>query len=232
MRPGHGMPLLVAVSLAAMVVVGVLATRAWPGGPTDLIDRASQTVRSAGRAGVLMMVVVQIVVAASGVLPASLVGLVAGAIYGAWAGFALAAISTLAGAWVSFRLSRSLFRPRIERLIARKPRIANLDQTLARESWRLVCLMRVSPVMPFAATSYALGLSSVSSRDYLVGTLAALPALLGYVCIGALAQAGLDAGSSKTSVIHWTLLGFGILATVVLTLRVGKIVARAIAQPG
>ena len=35
--------------------------------------------------------------------------------------------------------------------------------------------------MPFVATSYLLGLSAISLRDYMLGILAALPALLGYV---------------------------------------------------
>jgi uncharacterized membrane protein YdjX (TVP38/TMEM64 family) len=58
---------------------------------------------------------------------------------------------------------------------------------LAQDGWRLVCVLRVSPVMPFAMTSYALGLTGISQRAYLLGTLAALPALLGYVTVGALA---------------------------------------------
>jgi len=38
--------------------------------------------------------------------------------------------------------------------------------------------------MPFVATSYLLGLSAISLRDYMLGILAALPALLGYVSLG------------------------------------------------
>jgi hypothetical protein len=42
--------------------------------------------------------------------------------------------------------------------------------------------------MPFVATSYLLGLSAISLRDYMLGTLAALPALLGYVSLGSACQ--------------------------------------------
>ena len=52
--------------------------------------------------------------------------------------------------------------------------------------------------MPFVATSYLLGLSAISLRDYMLGTLAALPALLGYVSLGpALAVAHIGALVAK-----------------------------------
>ena len=56
-------------------------------------------------------------------------------------------------------------------------------------------LLRASPLTPFVATSYLLGLSAISVRDYMLGTLAALPALLGYVSLGAFARAGLSASA-------------------------------------
>jgi uncharacterized membrane protein YdjX (TVP38/TMEM64 family) len=47
----------------------------------------------------------------------------------------------------------------------------------------MVCY-RPRRLMPFVATSYLLGLSAISLRDYMLGILAALPALLGYVLLG------------------------------------------------
>jgi uncharacterized membrane protein YdjX (TVP38/TMEM64 family) len=90
----------------------------------------------------------QVLVAVSGVLPASLLGVVAGGIYGLVPGFVLAAISTMAGALVAFFLSRSVFRPTVERLIASRPGLRNFDSLIAQDGLRLVCLLRLSPVMP------------------------------------------------------------------------------------
>ena len=86
----------------------------------------------------------------------------------------------------------------------------------------MVCLLRFSPVMPFSATSYMLGLSSIDLRSYIVGTLAALPALFGYVLIGTLADAGLSAWMSGAGPLRWILLGIGGVATLVLTVRLGQ----------
>jgi glycosyltransferase involved in cell wall biosynthesis len=60
----------------------------------------------------------------------------------------------------------------------------------------MASMVRASPLMPFVATSYLPGLSVISLRDYMLGTLAALPALLGYVSLGAFARAGLSSSTS------------------------------------
>jgi uncharacterized membrane protein YdjX (TVP38/TMEM64 family) len=164
----------------------------------------------------------QVLVAVSGILPASLLGVGAGAIYGLVPGFLLAAASTLAGALLSFFLGRSLFRAAVERLASRRPRLRNLDARIAQDGWKLVCLLRISPIMPFSATSIALGLSAVGLRDYAIGTLASLPALCGYVFIGTLADTSLAAWATGASPIRWVLLGTGGLATLILIVRFGQ----------
>ncbi len=213
--------------LAMLLLSGLLAARALSS-PAELVQRIVGMVHGSGRGGLALFAAAQVVVAASGVLPASLVGLAAGAIYGVAAGFALASATTFAGAWIAFRASRSVFRSGIERLLSRRPRLARLDASLAQENWRFVCLLRVSPVMPFAATSYTLGLLSVSERDYLLGTLAALPALLGYVCLGGLIRSGFDSEAHSAGVFRMVLLGVGGLATALLTLQVGRLVRRTL----
>jgi uncharacterized membrane protein YdjX (TVP38/TMEM64 family) len=47
--------------------------------------------------------------------------------------------------------------------------------------------------MPFSVTNYMLGLSSIDLRSYIIGMLASLPALFGYVFIDTLADASLSA---------------------------------------
>jgi uncharacterized membrane protein YdjX (TVP38/TMEM64 family) len=85
----------------------------------------------------------------------------------------------------------------------------------------------MSPVMPFSATSYALGLSSVTTRDYMIGTLAAMPALFGYVLLGSLTRDGVAGWSGGDSSIRLALLGLGAVATALLTLRLGQIARKA-----
>jgi uncharacterized membrane protein YdjX (TVP38/TMEM64 family) len=218
--------IILAVCLAALIAFGILVTWASPQQATDAAESLMHILRGLGFRGAVLYAALQICVAVSGLLPASLLGVAAGAIYGFVPGFLLAATSTLAGALLSFLLSHSVFRPTVEKLVARHPRLRNLDALIARDGWRLVCLLRVSPVMPFSATSFILGLSPIGLRDYAIGTLASLPALCGYVFIGTLADTGVSAWSSGAGPVRWGLLGIGALATLLLILRLGQIVVK------
>jgi len=216
------------VVVAVFGVAAVGAGLAWlaPGGLMGVADGAVRDLRGLGAAGAALFGLMQVFVALSGVLPASMLGVAAGAAYGLWPGFLLASVCTMAGAELAFFLSRSLMRPFVERLMATRPKLRSFDALVAHDDWRLACLLRISPVMPFSLTSYTLGLSSIGWRGYSLGTLASLPSLFGYVLIGALADAGLSAWSAGASPVRWAVLGAGIVATLVLTVRLGQIVRK------
>ena len=217
----------VAAALLILLVLGSFAAHLWPVTGGASIDAALSAIRQIGAPAWLGLILVQMLVASSGILPASLTGVAAGALYGIWLGFGLAAVGTLLGAALAFWLSRSLFRPLVQRFLRRWPQGRNLDAALAHDGWKLVCVLRMSPIMPFVATSYALGLSAVSARDYALGTLAALPALLGYVVLGRLTSTGVLGLHRGLAPIHWALLAAGIAATIVLIVYSGRLAARS-----
>jgi uncharacterized membrane protein YdjX (TVP38/TMEM64 family) len=159
-----------------------------------------------------------------GVLPASALAAVAGATLGIAAGFVLSSATLFVGAVITFLLSRSLFRPFVERWLSKRVRVASLDAALCRHGWRIVCLIRLSPVAPFTATSYLLGLSKVSLRDYLLGTLASLPALFGYVVMGDLTARGVRSAVAENWMAGGILLA-GVAATALLTAMIGRTLA-------
>jgi uncharacterized membrane protein YdjX (TVP38/TMEM64 family) len=222
--------LLLAIAVAAVVLTCLAMGIVQPSVLTAAAQHSLEVARTAGAAGFVVFVVLQLIIAASGILPASVLGLAAGSVYGLSLGFLLAAVGTMAGALVSFGLSRSLFRNVVARQLARRPGLAGFDALLARDGWRIVCLLRISPVMPFAATSYALGMSAVGIEAYVLGTVASLPALLAYVYIGTLAEVGVSAWNTGAAPFQWATLGFGGLATVVLTLIIGRLARRAFDQ--
>ncbi len=216
--------LLVAGALLGLALIGVLGSWVSPGGAIAMVRSMVEFLRGAGVAGPGLFAALQVLVAVSGAVPASLLGVAAGALYGLVAGFALAALGSLLGAVIAFGLSRSLFRSFVERLVSRHGRLRSLDAAVSRDGWKLVCLLRLSPVMPFSATSYLLGLSSISLPNYLAGTLASLPALLAYVFLGSLTDAGLSAWTSGGNPLRWVLLGVGGIATLLLMVHLGRLV--------
>ena len=216
--------LLIAGTLFGLAVIGVLVSWVSPSGATALIHAIVEFLRGAGIAGPALFAVLQVFVALSGAVPASLLCLAAGAVFGLVPGFLLAAGGSLLGAAIAFGLSRSLFRPTIERLVSRHGRLRHLDAAVSRDGWKLVCLLRLSPVMPFSATSYVLGLSTIGLPDYLLGSLAALPALFGYVWLGTLADAGLADWAGGANPFRWVLFGVGGVATLLVIAQLGRLV--------
>ncbi len=206
---------------AAPLVAGILAP--------DAAARLTARLAELGPAGLAILLVVQALVAASGVVPASGVGIAAGALLGPVEGFCVAALGTMTGALITFAVARTVLGARaLARFGGR--RLAALDGALAAEGWRLVCLIRLSPIMPFAPTSLALGASTVGLRDYALGTLAALPALFAYVALGAMGQGGghLLSGAGPAEWLRLGVLSAGAVATVLLMLRLRRILGRAV----
>jgi uncharacterized membrane protein YdjX (TVP38/TMEM64 family)/glycosyltransferase involved in cell wall biosynthesis len=217
--------------LACIVVTvtlgGVLATRMFPAASLSHTEQFFFHLHRLGLLGIILFGAIQVLIALSGFIPGSLIGILAGTVYGLSIGFPLAAISTMLGALIAFLFARSFLQPLVISLLSGRSRLQDFDEALARDGWRFVCLLRVSPVMPFAATSYALGASSVSIKDYLIGTLASLPALLGYVIVGTLARAGLSAATQSADTVRWLFIGAGLAATIFLTWRIGRMAAAA-----
>lgn len=168
----------------------------------------------------------QVIVAAFGFLPASLMAVMAGATYGMWAGLLISAGGTMLGGWIAFLLSRSVLRPWIAKLIGRFGATARFDEAIESEGWRFVCLLRISPVMPFAATSYGLGLTRIGQRAYLLGTLASLPAMATYVAIGAFGRTGFALATTGAGPVQWLLPIVGLATLILAVARVKKLVAQ------
>ncbi len=204
---------------------GIAVVRIWPMEIAALFTHLTHAERLLGAVGWFVAAGLQILIALLGVLPASMGAIAAGMIFGIVSGFVVSGSATIVGAVLAFLLTRSLLRPVIERSLSKHPRIGLLDKAVARDGWRLVALMRISPIMPFALTSYALGLTSIRLRQYLLGSFAALPALLGYVVMGHFAGASLSSISGdKAQPVRLILLALTLSATALLTLRLAGIV--------
>lgn len=177
-----------------------------------------------------VFLLLQTLIVISGILPASFVGIAAGALFGVAFGFGLAAGSTIIGAVIAFALARSIFRPWVESFLLRRRTLQKFDAALGQDGWRSIVLLRLSPVMPFALTSYALGLTAITWRNYLLGSAAALPSLFGFVLLGHFGGRGLDdlhMGKTPAGII---LILFGVVTTALLTFHLGGIAKRILAR--
>jgi len=170
---------------------------------------------------------IQTIIVLIGVFPASAGAIASGMAFGLLDGFLLAGTATLLGALGAFWLSRTVLRQPIHRFLERKRFVLMLEEMAEQQGWKIVCLLRLSPILPFAITSYSLGLTGISSGAYLIGTLASLPALLAYVLMGHLAVSGTsDALAGASSWLHLGLLVLAIGGTFLLVVQFSRVATR------
>ncbi len=166
-------------------------------------------------------------------VPASWLTLGAGYAFGTVAGAVCAISGALVGASLAFVLGRTLAREMIERRIADSRRFAALDHGIAREGFRIVLLVRLSPVLPFGPLNYALGITKVSFRDFFLASLVGMiPGSLMYAYLGWATQniAAMATGEAPKSAAQWTLLAVGLLATVAIIVLLTRVARRALRE--
>ncbi len=161
-------------------------------------------------------------------LPAAPFTVGAGLIYGLW-GFPVALGSATLGASLAFLVSRHLVRGRVARLVASRPGLRAIDRAVAEEGWRVVALLRLSPLVPFNLQNYACGASSVGFWPFVAATGAGIaPGCLLYVYLGVAGRAA----PGGIGPVRWALLGLGLAATVAATLLVGRRARAVLARTG
>jgi uncharacterized membrane protein YdjX (TVP38/TMEM64 family) len=118
-------------------------------------------------------------------IPGSLMTLGAGAVFGFGWGLLWVTIAANLGANAAFFVGRFAARSRVERRMTGHPKFAAVDKAVGREGWKIVGLLRLSPVFPFTLLNYALGVTGVTWRDYALASLIGMaPGTCLYVYLG------------------------------------------------
>jgi uncharacterized membrane protein YdjX (TVP38/TMEM64 family) len=166
-------------------------------------------------------------------IPGSLLTLAAGAIFGLARGTLYTFCGATLGASAAFLVARYLARRAIEKKIAGNAKFAAIDRAVGKEGFKIVALLRLSPIFPFNLLNYSLGLTKVRFLDYLLASIAMLPGTLLYVYYGkAAGSLAAVAGGAKTEkgAEYWVTLGIGLLATVVVTTFITRLASKALRQ--
>jgi uncharacterized membrane protein YdjX (TVP38/TMEM64 family) len=162
-------------------------------------------------------------------VPGSLLTLAAGALFGIARGAALVMVAATAGASAAFLIARYLARERVAQRMQQYPRFAAIDRAIGASGWKIVVLLRLSPLFPFNLLNYALGLTGVRFVEYLAACLAMLPGTLLYVYYGRVIGdvAALAAGAGvRHGAAYYAILGLGLLATLAATALITRMARR------
>jgi uncharacterized membrane protein YdjX (TVP38/TMEM64 family) len=158
--------------------------------------------------------------------PAWLLALVAGLAFGLVKGGLLVWVSANAAAAVGFLVARYFARHRIEKIAMKNEKYEAVDRAIKRHGWKVVLLLRVSPILPYTISNYIYGLTAVDFVHYVIASAVGLvPMVAVYVSIGAagreaaLAAAG---GRHAHSLVEWIVLGVGVLVTIAAAILIAR----------
>jgi len=131
--------------------------------------------------------------------------------------------SATAGAAAAFLLGRTLARHRVEALVAKNDVLAAIDRAVAKKGWRIVFLLRLSPVVPFVFSNYVYGLSGIRFWPYVLSSaLGMLPLAALYVAAGTAGRAALG-GAPPKGPVAIAVIAAGALLTIGVTAYVTRI---------
>ena len=166
-------------------------------------------------------------------IPGSVLTLAAGAIFGLGEGVLYVMTGATLGSSVAFLLARYVAREAVEQRIAGNARFAAVDRAVGREGWKIVVLLRLSPVFPYNLLNYGLGLTKVRFRDYVLASIGMLPGSFLYTysgfLVGDVIRLAGDAGPERGP-LYYAVVVIGLLATIAVTAVVTKTARQAIAE--
>jgi len=226
-RPGFRWKWLLYSGVAvALIAAAMVAFKYFHG--QELLRQAIDWVAQLGLMGPVIFIGLYILATVL-FIPGSVLTLGAGAVFGVVWGSIYVSIASTLGATCAFLVGRYVARDAIARKIEGNQRFAAIDKAVANEGWKIVGLMRLSPVFPFTLLNYAFGLTQVKLRDYVLASwIGMMPGTILYVYLGSLAQAATGDRARTTS--EWVLYGVGLLATVIVTVFVTRLAKNALAK--
>jgi len=153
-------------------------------------------------------------------VPGSVLTFAAGLAFGLAIGFPLVVVSATIGATLAFLVARYLAHDKVESLMQDRPKFKAIQSAVSEGGWKVVALLRLSPVLPFNLQNYFYGVTDLKLRDYVVATFfGIMPGTLLNVYVGA---AGKAASGDGASTLEWSFLAVGLVATVLVAVIVTK----------
>ncbi len=196
----------------------------------EWVTRLAQGARETGTLGVVIFFAAY-VVSTVAFLPGSILTLAAGFAYGPVWALAIVSPASVAGATCAFLLGRTLLRDWAAQKVGGSARARAIEAAVEREGFKLVLLLRLSPIVPFNLLNYVLSLTSVRPGTYVLASFVGmLPGTVLYVYLGSLAPAAAELSSAAQGggAARTTLYVVGLLATVAVVVIGTKAARRAL----
>jgi len=220
--PSRRVIVAAAAALAAIAAALLLPLGQWG---TALLA----AVRDAGAAGAVLYGAIYAVATVLWI-PGSLLTIGAGFVYGLAGGTMVVLPSAVVGATLAFVIGRFVARDWVRARVSGHARMAAVHAAIGEHGFSIVLLLRLSPLFPFVLLNYALGLTDVKLREYvLASAVGMIPGTFLFVYLGTLVTdaAALAAGERPDGgVAEKALFWGGLVITLVVTAWISRL-ARA-----
>jgi uncharacterized membrane protein YdjX (TVP38/TMEM64 family) len=176
-----------------------------------------------------------LVIGTSAIIPESLFGLAAGALFGLAWGIALMLIGSVLASALQYVLARRLLRAPIQRALESRPLMRTIQAAVIRDEFRVQLLLRLTPLNP-ALISYLLGAAGVRFIGFILASLVLVLHFAVEVYLGHAGNQLISNGFSgpQHSWRHELLIyggtAIGLIAIVIISKAAHRAVLRAIAE--
>lgn len=166
-------------------------------------------------------------------IPGALRTIAAGMIFDVALGTLAAWSGAVLGASLAFLVGRHIARFRILQMTKSNAKFQAIDHAICEDDWKIIGLMRLSPLIPFNISNYFYGVTNVRFWPYVLASAGGmLPGTLFYVYLGAAGKAGLSAGEIPHHPFQYAFFGVGLLATIGLMIWVSRLAKQALKVSG
>jgi uncharacterized membrane protein YdjX (TVP38/TMEM64 family) len=156
------------IAVAVCLIIGALVVgfNFSPEKALALLDWVSEN-RLEGAALFLGLYIAGVVL----MLPAMVMAMASGAIFGMMWGTLLSWIGSSIGQVIAFIAGKYILQELVVSYLTKQfPKWTAIDAAMAREAWKLVTLLRLSPIAPWNVLNYALSVTSVPFVTYAVAS--------------------------------------------------------------
>ncbi|MCX5962169.1 MAG: TVP38/TMEM64 family protein [Cyanobacteria bacterium] len=168
-------------------------------------------------------------------VPGLILTLGGGVLFGLGFGTVYVFIAATLGATIAFGIGRNFARSWVTEKMVGYPKFGAIDAAVAKNGFKIVLLTRLSPLFPFNILNYAFGITQVSFKDYVLGSIGMIPGTILYVYLGSLIGNIALIGTTnrldpETERLQWIAKIIGFIVTIGVTIYITRIAQKALDQ--
>ncbi|KAK4266411.1 hypothetical protein QN277_027338 [Acacia crassicarpa] len=164
-------------------------------------------------------------------VPASVLTLGGGYLFGLPVGFVADSIGATVGAGAAFLLGRTIGKPFVVSRLKDYPQFRQVALAIQKSGFKIVVLLRLVPLLPFNMLNYLLSVTPVSLGEYMLASwIGMMPITLALVYVGTTLKDISDVthGWGEFSKTRWAFICLGLVISVLLMICVMRVAKSAL----